>query len=103
MRTATINNILLPPRFIESFFSTRLGRRLLNCTAHKYPRTIIIISDTNEGVYERALIRWQRVTPLECFGLPTFLGEKCKIDKRGHLQRFIQGSGIHTQEDFKFE
>jgi hypothetical protein len=103
MSTATINNILLPPRFIESFFSTRLGRRLLNCTAHKHPRTIIVIPDTNEGVYERALIRWQRVTPLECFGLPTFLGEKCKIDKRGHLQRFIQGSGIHTQEDFKFE
>jgi hypothetical protein len=30
-------------------FSTRLGLRLLNCTAHKYPRTIIVISDTNEG------------------------------------------------------
>jgi hypothetical protein len=41
--------------------------------------------------------------PLECFGLPTFLGEKCKIDKRGHLQLFIQGFGIHTQEGFKSE
>jgi hypothetical protein len=36
-------------------------------------------------------------------GLPTFLGEKCKIDKRSHLQRFIQGSGKHMQEGFKFE
>jgi hypothetical protein len=41
--------------------------------------------------------------PLECFGLPTFLGEKRESDKRGHLQRFIQGSDIHTQEGFKSE
>jgi hypothetical protein len=32
-----------------------------------------------------------------------FLGGKCKIDKRGHLQQFIQESGIHTQEGSKFE
>jgi hypothetical protein len=43
------------------------------------------------------------VTPLECFGLPTFLGEKRKMDKRGHLQWFVQGSGIQTQENFKFD
>jgi hypothetical protein len=40
---------------------------------------IIVISDTYEGVYERALIRWQRVMSLKCFGLPTFLGENAKL------------------------
>jgi hypothetical protein len=25
---------------------------------------------------------------------------ECNIDKRGHLQRFIQGSGIQTHENF---
>jgi hypothetical protein len=28
---------------------------------------------------------------------------KSKIDKRGHLQRFIQGSGKQTQEGFEFD
>jgi hypothetical protein len=32
-----------------------------------------------------------------------FFKWKSKIDKRGHLQWFIQGSGKHTQEGFKFE
>jgi ABC-type Fe3+ transport system permease subunit len=54
-------------------------------------------------VYERALIRWQRVMPLEMPWFTNVFTWKCKIDKRGPLQRFIQGSGIHTPEGFKFE
>jgi hypothetical protein len=62
---------------------------------HNYPRTIVVIADTNEEVYERALIRWQRVMPLETLRFTNVFRRKCKIDKRGHLQRFIQGSGNH--------
>jgi hypothetical protein len=40
---------------------------------------------------------------LEMLGLPTLFKWKSKADKRGHVQRFIQGSGKHTQEGFKFE
>jgi hypothetical protein len=80
MRTATINNILLPPRFLESFFSTRLGWRLLNCTAHKRPRTIIVISDTNEGGIRTSTYSLATSdVPKKCFGLPTFLGENAKL------------------------
>jgi hypothetical protein len=54
-------------------------------------------------VYERVLIRWQRVMPLEMLWFTNVFQVEGKIDKRGHLQRFIQGSGKHTQEGFKFE
>jgi hypothetical protein len=36
--------------------------------------------------------------PLEMLWFTNVLRQECKIDKRGHLQWFIQGSGIHTQK-----
>jgi hypothetical protein len=53
-------------------------------------------------VYERALNRWQRVMPLEMLWFTNVFRWNCKIDNRGHLQRFIQECGNHTQEGFKF-
>jgi hypothetical protein len=52
-------------------------------------------------VYERALIRWQRVMFLKMLCFTNVFRRECNIDKRGLLQRFIQGSGIQTQENFK--
>jgi hypothetical protein len=102
MRTAIINNILYPPRFIVSFFSTRSGLRLLNCSAHKYPRAIIVILDTNEGGIRTSTYSLATsYVPKNALVYQHFFRWECKTDKRGHLQRFIQGSGIHTQEGFK--
>jgi hypothetical protein len=47
-------------------------------------------------VYERALNRWQRVMPLEMLWFTNAFRWKCKIDKRGHVQRFKQEFGSYT-------
>jgi hypothetical protein len=41
--------------------------------------------------------------PLEMPWFTNIFRWKCKIDKRGPLQRFNQGSGNHMQEGLKFE
>jgi hypothetical protein len=54
-------------------------------------------------VYERALIRWQRGMPLECFGLPTFLGENAKLTSVVICNDLSKDLVFKRKKNFKFD